>query len=87
MNFLWRKHEIIQSRSKSFHALVHKESFIFEDEDEDEVEEEEEDEDEALGFRHKEIFKLFRLQLGDSVKCGCGRRMRTADGGWRTIIK
>ena len=33
-------------------------SFRFEDEDEDE------DEDEALGFRHKEIFKLFRLQLG-----------------------
>ena len=35
------------------------ESFRFEDENEDE----EEDEDEALGFRHKEIFKLFRLQL------------------------
>ena len=34
------------------------ESFRFEDEDEDE------DEDEAPGFRHKEIFKLFRLQLG-----------------------
>ena len=34
------------------------ESFRFEDENEDE------DEDEALGFRHKEIFKLFRLQLG-----------------------
>ena len=37
------------------------ESFRFEDEDEDE----------ALGFRHKEIFKLFRLQLGrdDEVDC------------------
>ena len=34
------------------------ESFRFKDENEDE------DEDEALGFRHKEIFKLFRLQLG-----------------------
>ena len=34
------------------------ESFRFEDENEDE------DEDEALGFRHKEIFKLFRLQRG-----------------------
>ena len=34
------------------------ESFRFEDENEDE------DEDEALGFRHKEIFKLFSLQLG-----------------------
>ena len=34
------------------------ESFRFEDENEDE------DEDEALGFRHKEICKLFRLQLG-----------------------
>ena len=34
------------------------ESFRFEDENEDE------DEDEALGFRHKEIFKLFGLYLG-----------------------
>ena len=34
------------------------ESFRFEDENEDE------DEDEALGFRHKEIFKPFRLQVG-----------------------
>ena len=34
------------------------ESFRFEDENEDE------DEDEAPGFRHKEICKLFRLQLG-----------------------
>ena len=34
------------------------ESFRFEDKNEDE------DEDEALGFRHKEIFKLFRLQQG-----------------------
>ena len=34
------------------------ENFRFEDEDEDE------DEDEALCFRHNEIFKLFRLQLG-----------------------
>ena len=34
------------------------ESFRFEDENEDE------DEEEALGFRHKEICKLFRLQLG-----------------------
>ena len=34
------------------------ESFRFEDEDEDE------DEDEALCFRHNEIFKHFRLQLG-----------------------
>ena len=33
-------------------------SFRFEDENEDE------DEDEAPGFRHKEIFKLFRLQQG-----------------------
>ena len=33
-------------------------SFRFEDEDEDE------DEGEALCFRHNEIFKLFRLQLG-----------------------
>ena len=32
------------------------ESFRFEDKNEDE--------DEAPGFRHKEIFKLFRLQLG-----------------------
>ena len=41
------------------------ESFRFEDENKDE------DEDEALGFRHKEIFKLFRLQLGrdDEVDC------------------
>ena len=40
-------------------------SFRFEDEDEDE------DEDEALCFRHNEIFKLFRLQLGrdDEVDC------------------
>ena len=36
-----------------------------------EDENEDEDEDEALGFRHKEIFKLFRLQLGrdDEVDC------------------
>ena len=34
------------------------ESFRFEDEDEDE------DEDEAFCFRHNEIFKIFRLQLG-----------------------
>ena len=41
------------------------ESFRFEDEDEDK------DEDEALCFRHNEIFKLFRLQLGrdDEVDC------------------
>ena len=49
------------------------ESFRFEDEDEDENEDEDEDEDEdeALCFRHKEIFKLFRLQLGryDEVDC------------------
>ena len=40
-------------------------SFRFEDEDEHE------DEDEALCFRHNEIFKLFRLQLGrdDEVDC------------------
>ena len=40
-------------------------SFRFEDEDEDE------DEDEALCFRHNDIFKLFRLQLGrdDEVDC------------------
>ena len=40
-------------------------SFRFENEDEDE------DEDEALCFRHNEIFKLFRLQLGrdDEVDC------------------
>ena len=40
-------------------------SFRFEDEDEDE------DEDETLCFRHNEIFKLFRLQLGrdDEVDC------------------
>ena len=39
------------------------ESFRFGDEDEDE--------DEALCFRHNEIFKLFRLQLGrdDEVDC------------------
>ena len=37
-------------------ALI--ESFRFEDENENE------DKDEAPGFRHKEIFKLFRLQLG-----------------------
>ena len=38
-------------------------SFRFEDEDEDE--------DEALCFRHNEIFRLFRLQLGrdDEVDC------------------
>ena len=43
------------------------ESYRFEDEDEDEDEEE----DEALCFRHNEIFKLFRLQLGrdDEVDC------------------
>ena len=41
----------------SFGAI---ESFRFEDEDEDDSE----DEDEALCFRHNEIFKLFRLQLG-----------------------
>ena len=34
------------------------ESFRFDDEDEDE------DEDEAFCFRHNEIFKMFRLQLG-----------------------
>ena len=34
------------------------ESFRFDDEDEDE------DEDEAFCFRHNEIFKIFRLQLG-----------------------
>ena len=34
------------------------ESFRFEDENEDE------DEDEAPGFRYKEIFKFFRLQIG-----------------------
>ena len=41
------------------------ESFRFKDEDEDE------DEDEALSFRHNEIFKLFRLELGrdDEVDC------------------
>ena len=38
------------------------ESFRFEDEDGDE------DEDEALCFRHNEIFKLFRLQLGQTTK-------------------
>ena len=40
------------------------ESFRFEDEDEDEDENEDEDEDEAFCFRHNEIFKIFRLQLG-----------------------
>ena len=41
------------------------ETFRFEDENGDE------DEDEALCFRHNEIFKLFRLQLGrdDEVDC------------------
>ena len=39
-------------------CVITLESFRFEDENEDE------DEDEALGFRHKEIFKLFRLQQG-----------------------
>ena len=40
-------------------------SFRFEDEDEHE------DKDEALCFRHNEIFKIFRLQLGrdDEVDC------------------
>ena len=46
-------------RTTFWHNLVI-ESFRFEDEDEDEHE----DEDEALCFRHNEIFKLFRLQLG-----------------------
>ena len=31
-------------------------------------EDEDEDEDEALCFRHNEIFKLFRLQLGRETK-------------------
>ena len=42
-------------------------SFRFEDENEDE----EEDEDEALCFRHNEIFKLFRLQLGRNEEVDC----------------
>ena len=41
------------------------ESFRFEDEDEDE------DVDEAFCFRHNEIFKLFRLQLGRDDKVDC----------------
>ena len=46
-------------------ALKPIESFRFEDEDEDE------DEDEAFCFRHNEIFKTFRRQLGrnDEVDC------------------
>ena len=40
-------------------------SFRFKDEDEDE------DEDEALCFRHNEIFKLFRLQLGRDNEVDC----------------
>ena len=42
-----------------------KESFRLEDEDQDE------DKDEALCFRHNEILKFFRLQLGrdDEVDC------------------
>ena len=41
------------------------ESFRFEDEDEDK------DEDEIVCFRHNEIFKPFRLQLGrdDEIDC------------------
>ena len=38
------------------------ESFRFEDEAEDE------DEDEPFCFRHNEIFKIFRLQLGRTTK-------------------
>ena len=30
------------------------------------------------------LVSLDSLFNGDSVKCGCGRRMRTADGGRRT---
>ena len=41
------------------------ESFRFEDEDD------EEDEDEALCFRHNEIFKRFRLQLGRDDEGDC----------------
>ena len=39
------------------------ESFRFEDKDKDE--------DEAFCFRHNEIFKLFRLQLGRDDKVDC----------------
>ena len=53
----------LQKMKPSSFELI--ESFRFEDENEDE------DEDEALGFLHKEICKLFRLQLGrdDEVDC------------------
>ena len=50
----WKKQKHIVQVPKSLTL----ESFRFEDEDENE------DEDEALCFRHNEIFKLFRLQLG-----------------------
>ena len=51
------------SKTKGLNKII--ESFRFEDEDEVE------NEDEGLCFRHNEIFKLFRLQLGrdDEVDC------------------
>ena len=41
------------------------------------------------GERLYAVFNEVGKMSGDSVKCGCGRRMRTADGGCgrRTIIK
>ena len=61
--FVCTRHSCFSSRSCALNSKTNAmsttlESFRFEDENEDE------DEDEALGFRHKEIFKLFRLQLG-----------------------
>ena len=38
-----------------------------------------------LHLLHQFVPDLYSVTLiWDSVKCGCGRRMRTADGGWRT---
>ena len=56
----WKRKEIW-----AWLSLPVKETLRFGKEDEDE------DEDEALCFRHNEIFKLFRLQLGrdDEVDC------------------
>ena len=55
-------------------------SFRFQDEDEHE------DEDEALCFRHNEIFKLFRLQLGLDDEVDCNNIVAT-DLSMRTMSK
>ena len=57
IHILWNREKNVLSRTI--------ESFRFENEDEDK------DEDEALCFRHNEISKIFRLQLGrdDEVDC------------------